>query len=302
MPNLRIALAQLNATVGDISANSDLMLEWARRAQDAGADLALFPEMALTGYPVEDLALRRSFVEASRVGIHNLATRLADSGLGELVCVVGYLDRTDEPSHPKGGRPQNVCAVLHQGQVLARYAKHHLPNYGVFDESRYFTPGNDLQMVRIRGVDVVLAICEDLWQDGGPIAAAAEAGAGLVAVINASPYERDKDDARDQLVTRRAVEAGCPLAYVNLVGGQDELVFDGDSMVSDAEGRLLLRGNQFVEELLVADFELPAAGSAAAGSSARSGDVAGPVEMTVTRHVLSEAGDPPPEPVAPTVA
>jgi NAD+ synthase (glutamine-hydrolysing) len=296
VPNLRIALAQLNATVGDISANSDLVLDWAHQASDAGAHLVLFPEMVLTGYPVEDLALRQSFVEASRISVQHLATRLAEQGLGDLVAVVGYLDRTDEPQLPKGGRPQNMCAVLHQGKVLAPYAKHHLPNYGVFDEFRYFTPGNTLQVVRVRGVDVAIAICEDLWQDGGPVAAAAEAEAGLLAVINASPYERDKDDTRGELVVRRAAEAGCPLAYVNLVGGQDELVFDGDSMIADGDGHVLLRGNQFVEELLVADLELGAATADLVDEEpGRSG-------MAISRHLLSEAGDPPAELVSPVVA
>ena len=180
MPHLRIALAQLNATVGDISANADLVTEWAVKAHEGGAHLALFPEMVLTGYPVEDLALRQSFVEASRTSIQRLAARLVERGAGDLVAIVGYLSRTDDPTHPKGGHPQNVAAVLHQGQVVTTYAKHHLPNYGVFDEFRYFKPGDQLEIVRVRGVDVAIAICEDLWQDGGPVAATAEAGAGLL--------------------------------------------------------------------------------------------------------------------------
>ena len=171
--------------------------------------------------------------------------------------MVGYLDRRDDPAHPKGGHPQNVAAVLHHGDVVTSYAKHHLPNYGVFDEYRYFEPGNELRVLRIRGIDVAVAICEDLWQDGGPVAATAEAGAGLLAVINASPYERDKDDARGELVARRAREAGCPLAYVNLLGGQDELVFDGDTMIAQADGTITVRALQFVEELVVADLDLP---------------------------------------------
>ncbi|MBA3528004.1 MAG: NAD+ synthase [Propionibacteriaceae bacterium] len=297
MPHLRIALAQLNATVGDISANADLVLEWSKKASEAGAHLVLFPEMVLTGYPVEDLALRQSFVEASRLSISHLSTRLAEQGLGDLVAVVGYLDRTDDPHLPKGGLPQNKAAVLHQGQVLAPYAKHHLPNYGVFDEFRYFKPGHEMQVVRVRGVDVAIAICEDLWQDGGPVAAAAEAEAGLLAVINASPYERDKDDTRGELVARRAAEAGCPLAYVNLVGGQDELVFDGDSMISDASGAILVRGPQFSEELIVADLELGAATADLA--HVRQPGLSG---MTISRHLISEAGDPPAELVEPAVA
>jgi NAD+ synthase (glutamine-hydrolysing) len=295
VPHLRIALAQLNATVGDISANADLVVDWSRRAADAGAHLVLFPEMVLTGYPVEDLALRRAFVEASRTSVQRLARRLDEEGLGELVAVVGYLDRTDEPDHPKGGHPQNAAAVLHRGEVIASYAKHHLPNYGVFDEFRYFRPGQELHVLRIRGVDVAVAICEDLWQDGGPVAAAALAGAGLLVVVNASPYERDKDDVRGELVSRRAREAGCPLAYVNLVGGQDELVFDGDSMIADASGSIVVRGQQFVEELTVADLDLPVAMAELDNDTIAAG-------MTVVRRVVSGVGEPPAERIAPTVA
>ena len=304
MPHLRIALAQLNTTVGNISANADLIVEWAERAHIAGAHLVLFPEMALTGYPVEDLALRQSFVEASRISIARLASRLHGGGFGDLVAVVGYLDRTDDPDHPKGGHPLDAAAVLHQGRVVTTYAKHHLPNYGVFDEYRYFKPGNELHVVRIRGVDVAIAICEDLWQDGGPVAATREAGAGLLAVINASPYERDKDDVRGELVARRAREAGCPLAYVNLVGGQDELVFDGDTMISAEDGTITVRALQFVEELVLADLELQPA-SAPVRTELAPGTVPaepGQSGMIITRHVISEASEPPAEPIKSEVA
>ena len=297
-------MAQVNATVGDISANADLVMDWSKQAADAGAHLVLFPEMMLTGYPVEDLALRRSFVEASRTSINRLADRLLGAGLGDLVVVVGYLDRTNEPDHPKGGHPQNAAAVLYQGEVVCSYAKHHLPNYGVFDEFRYFKPGNELHVLRIRGVDVAIAICEDLWQDGGPVAATAEAAAGLLAVINASPYERDKDDVRGGLVRRRAREAGCPLAYVNLVGGQDELVFDGDTMIADEAGRIFVRALQFVEDLVVADLNL-APGTAELQSELVEGTVPaepGQSGMIIHRHHLSEAGDEPAELITPAVA
>ncbi|MFZ1114740.1 MAG: NAD+ synthase [Propionibacteriaceae bacterium] len=304
MPHLRIAMAQVNATVGDISANADLVMDWSKQAADAGAHLVLFPEMMLTGYPVEDLALRRSFVEASRTSINRLADRLLGAGLGDLVVVVGYLDRTNEPDHPKGGHPQNAAAVLYQGEVVCSYAKHHLPNYGVFDEFRYFKPGNELHVLRIRGVDVAIAICEDLWQDGGPVAATAEAAAGLLAVINASPYERDKDDVRGGLVSRRAREAGCPLAYVNLVGGQDELVFDGDTMIADEAGTIFVRALQFVEDLVVTDLDL-APGTAELRSELVEGTVPaepGQSGMIIHRHHLSEAGDEPAELITPAVA
>ncbi|HYO20129.1 MAG TPA: NAD+ synthase [Dermatophilaceae bacterium] len=257
MAQMRLALAQINPTVGDLTGNAKAVREWTARAAEAGAHLVAFPEMMLTGYPVEDLALHSSFALASRTALKELAVALASDGHGDLPVVVGYLDRApyslSEASHPL---PQNCAAVLHQGQVRARYAKHHLPNYGVFDEFRIFEPGRDLTVVRIGDVDVALAICEDLWQEGGPVAMTRQAGAELLLVINGSPYEEDKDDVRYDLVARRAAEAGCTLAYLNLVGGQDELVFDGDSLVVDAAGAVLARGPQFLEDLLVVDLDL----------------------------------------------
>ena len=266
MAQIRVALAQLNVTVGDIDGNADKIVQWTRHGAERGAHLVAFPEMALVGYPVEDLALRRSFVDASQAAIGKLATRLAEEGLGETVVVVGYLDRafgpamgTDRLGRPKGS-PVNAAAVIHGGRIVGRYAKHHLPNYGVFDEYRHFVPGDTLLVVRVHGVDVAITICEDMWQDGGPVAATREAGAGLLLVINSSPYEANKDDVRGDLARRRAREAGCTLAYVNLVGGQDELVFDGDSLITDAEGEIFARAPQFDAGGMVVDLELPAAG------------------------------------------
>jgi NAD+ synthase (glutamine-hydrolysing) len=250
MPQLRLALAQLDARVGDITGNADAVLDWSRRAAEAGADVALLPEMVLTGYPVEDLALRESFAIASRRALDALPARLEEAGLGELLVVVGYLDLDDVG-------PRNAAAIIHHGAVVDRYFKHHLPNYGVFDEFRYFSPGSVLPVVRFRGVDIGVVICEDIWQDGGPVAGYGEVGVDLLLCLNGSPYERAKDDARGALVARRAREAGAPMAYVNLVGGQDELVFDGDSMVADASGTLLARAPQFVEHLLVLDLDVP---------------------------------------------
>ncbi|MFJ9456009.1 NAD+ synthase [Kitasatospora sp. NPDC101447] len=264
MPNLRLALSQIDPWVGDLARNSDEVVRWTKQAVEAGAQLVAFPEMALTGYPVEDLALRHSFVEASRGALVELAGRLAADGLGEVPVVVGYLGRSDHASprfNRPAGSPQNCAAVLHRGEVVTRFAKHHLPNYGVFDEFRWFVPGDQLPVVRVHGVDVALAICEDIWQDGGRVTAAREAEAGLLLVINGSPYERNKDDQRLELVRRRAAEAGCTLAYVNMVGGQDELVFDGDSIVVGADGEVLARSPQFEEHLLLLDLDLPAASS-----------------------------------------
>jgi NAD+ synthase (glutamine-hydrolysing) len=285
MPHLRVALAQVDVTVGALAANTELLLDRTREAAAAGAHLVAFPEMALTGYPVEDLALRRSFQAASRRALTDFAARLNSEGLGDIAVVVGYLDAT-EHDRPRLGRPagapKNALAILHGGRVVARSSKHHLPNYGVFDEFRYFVPGNVLPVVRLHGVDVAFAICEDLWQEGGPVAATAGAGAGLLVVINGSPYELDKDDTRLALCARRAAEANATLAYVNLVGGQDELVFDGDSLVVAPDGRALYRAPQFTECLLLADLDLPA-GAADPGDPAR----AQAAEVGVDRYVVS---------------
>ncbi|MGH3980224.1 MAG: NAD+ synthase [Pseudonocardiaceae bacterium] len=258
MPQIRLALAQVNACVGDLGGNSALVAGRCREAARAGAHLVVFPEMVLTGYPVEDLALRESFAHASVRALESLASRLAGAGCGELAAVVGYLDRD-------AAGPRNAAAVLHRGRVAATQFKHHLPNYGVFDERRYFTPGGTLDVLALHGLQVGVVICEDIWQDGGPVTALGQAGVDLVVAPNASPYERNKDDARLSLVSRRAAEAGAPVAYANLVGGQDELVFDGDSMVVDGRGGLLVRAPQFVEQLLLLDLDLPGGSAGAAG-------------------------------------
>ena len=259
MPILRVALAQSNPTVGDLAGNRARAREAVARAAALGADIVALPEMFLTGYPIEDLALRPTFQAASRAAAEGLASDLAADGLGEIVVIVGYLDRLAGAANRLGrprGAPVNAAGVLHRGELVARYCKHHLPNYGVFDEFRYFVPGEEPCVLRVRGVDVALAICEDLWQDGGPVAKAR--GCGLLVVINGSPYERNKDDVRLDLCRHRAREGDFALAYVNMVGGQDELVFDGDSLIVGADGSLIARGAQFVDEILVADLDLPA--------------------------------------------
>ncbi|MEV4602275.1 NAD+ synthase [Amycolatopsis sp. NPDC049253] len=271
MPQLRIALAQVNPTVGDIDGNTALTVEWTRRAAEAGAHVVVFPEMSQTGYPVEDLAFRATFAQASRRSLDELARRLDDAGCGEVLTYVGYLD------HDEAG-PRDAAAALFRGEVVAKQYKHHLPNYGVFDEHRYFKPGTELQVLRLHGIDIGMVICEDIWQDGGPISALGKAGVDLVVAPNASPYERSKDEQRLPLVARRAAEAGAPLVYTNQVGGQDDLVFDGDSLVVGADGRLLARAPQFVEHLLVVDMDLTS------GGHAGDGDLAG---LHVHRRVLS---------------
>ncbi|MGZ4554775.1 MAG: NAD+ synthase [Mycobacteriaceae bacterium] len=284
MPQLRLALAQVNACVGDLTGNAELVVDRAQRAVEAGAQVILLPEMVLTGYPVEDLALRRSFADASRSTLDSLATRLDGAGCGEACVVVGYLDRD-----AAGAR--NCAAVLQGGVVHTRYAKHHLPNYGVFDEFRYFAAGNELPVLRIHGLDVGIVICEDIWQDHGPVAAYSEAGVDLLLCLNGSPYERSKDDTRGALVARRARESGAAIAYVNLVGAQDELVFDGDSMVVSASGEMLARAPQFTEHLLLVDVDLPAGG-------ARAETVSG---WNLERITLSEASLPGWQPHPPEV-
>lgn len=257
---IRLALSQANTVVGDLAGNAAIVRAHAREADARGADLVVFPEMTLTGYPVEDLALRPSFQDASVEALHALARDLDSDGLGSLICVVGYLDHLDDSDLGIAGRPRrapvNAAAVLHGGHVVGRYIKHHLPNYGVFDESRYFVSGESPLVLRYAGASISVAICEDLWQQGGPVAWARANGAGLLVVLNASPYEREKDDARLHLCRERARESGAVIAYSNLVGGQDELVFDGDSMIVLPDGTLAARAAQFTEQLLITDVEI----------------------------------------------
>lgn len=261
---LRLALAQINPTVGDLTGNCALIQASTARAGNAGAHLVVFPEMVVTGYPVEDLALRPSFRLASKAATTALARQVREDGYGDLVLVVGYLDEAPDFVNRLGapqGAPQNAVAIIHDGTIKARYVKHHLPNYGVFDEFRNFVPGQDSLVVRIHGVDVGVAICEDIWQEGGTVSELRGRTPGLVVVPNGSPYERNKDDVRLALVQQRAFEIGAPIAYVNMTGGQDDLVFDGDTIVVGPTRSLIARGPQFEDHLLVVDLELKAATS-----------------------------------------
>jgi NAD+ synthase (glutamine-hydrolysing) len=242
---LRVAMAQINPTVGDLAGNAAMVLAHAQMAENNGAHIALFPEMVLTGYPVEDLALRLSFQEASRTAIEVLASQLP----GNLVSVVGYLDCVE-------GAPQNRVAVIHGGEIVARYTKCHLPNYGVFDEYRNFVAGDETLVVRIHGVDVGIVICEDLWIDGGISEQLAARTPGLILVPNGSPYERAKDDVRLALVQKRAREFKAPLVYVNMTGGQDDLVFDGDSIAVTASGEVIARAPQFEDGMAIIDIDV----------------------------------------------
>ena len=239
---LRVALAQINPTVGDLAGNGQLISTAILAAHSAGAHLVVFPEMIVTGYPVEDLALRPSFQTASKATLVDLASKVA----GDIVAVVGYLDTS------ASGAPQNCVAVISGGKVMAKYVKRHLPNYGVFDEFRNFTAGTESLVVRIHGVDVAIAICEDIWHS---LADIAERTPGLVVVPNGSPFERNKDDVRLALVQQRAREVGAPMAYVNMTGGADDLVFDGDTIVVDKAGQLIARAPQFRDEVVLVDID-----------------------------------------------
>jgi NAD+ synthase (glutamine-hydrolysing) len=235
---LRVALAQINPTVGDFEGNAALIHKAVSEAANDGAQIVVFPEMIVTGYPVEDLALRPSFQAASIAAVEKIASAISS----DIVAVVGYLDHG----------PKNAVAVIHQGQIKARYFKQHLPNYGVFDEFRNFKPGVENLIVRIQGVDVAIAICEDIWQKVDAITARKP---GLLVVPNGSPFERNKDDVRLALVQKRAQEIGAPIAYVNMTGGQDDLVFDGDTIVVGSDGRLIARSAQFVNQVVTVDIE-----------------------------------------------
>jgi NAD+ synthase (glutamine-hydrolysing) len=257
-------LAQTDPLLGDLEGNARSVVRVVADAVAAGADIVAFGEMALSGYPIEDLAMRPSFLAAAHERVQRLARDLLDAGFGDIPVIVGHPDGPFEPrlldtSNAPTAIAQNAASVLQGGVVVGRYAKHHLPNYSVFDEYRNFIPGDELLVLRVRGVDVALIICEDLWRDGGPVARVLHADAGLLMVINASPYERDKDEVRLPLVRKRAVENDTAVAYVNIVGGQDDLVFDGDSVVVDRNGGVIARAPQFVEHLLVVDVELDGA-------------------------------------------
>ncbi len=245
MSGLTIALAQVNPCVGDVAGNTALVRQWCRKAADAGAGLVAFPEMVLVGYPIEDLALRQSFQRAAGRALDDLARDLAADGLGGLTVVLGNIGVNAE------GRPTNDAVVIQDGVITARYSKHHLPNYGVFDERRIFASGTERCVVEVRGTRVGLVICEDIWQDGGPVARMADADVQLLLVLNGSPFEEGKGRIRTDLARRRAAEVEAPLAYVNMWGGQDDLVFDGHSFIVAADGAWMANAGGFRDELLM---------------------------------------------------
>ena len=257
MPIVRLALAQTNPTVGDIAANSQQIFEAVCAAAAQGATLVLFGEMALSGYPIEDLSSRREFLADAMDAVDALAVRIKDAGLAEVAVVVGH-PRFLGPSDVDGDRhewsiAQNTASVLLDGRIVGNYAKHHLPNYSVFDEYRNFAPGNELLTFEHLGLRFSTVICEDIWQDGGPVASISAASTDVTLVLNGSPFELDKADRRVDLVRHLAKTQSCSVVYVNLIGGQDDLVFDGASFAVDAGGALVTTAASFESDLVLVD-------------------------------------------------
>ncbi|MDD6462321.1 MAG: hypothetical protein PUF51_07765, partial [Bifidobacteriaceae bacterium] len=242
--DITFALAQIDTCVGDLDGNAAKVLDASRKAAAHGAHVVVCPEMTLTGYPIEDLAFRATFRKAARRTADDLAARLDAEGLGDLFVVVGTVGATHGEQ-----LPQNRLVVLHKGVVWAGYDKHFLPNYGVFDEFRIFAPGERSLVLDVRGRKIGVAICEDIWQEGGPVADLAGRGIDLLLTINGSPYEEGKTGTRQELCARRARQVGAPVIYLNQVGGQDDLVFDGASFVIAPDGTLLERSVQFAPAL-----------------------------------------------------
>ena len=244
MPGLNIVLAQVNPCVGDIQGNALLVRRAVAQAAKAGARVVVTPEMVITGYPIEDLALRASFQRASADATVALAADLAADGYGGITVVLGTLGVNAE------GKPTNDAIVIENGAITARYSKHHLPNYGVFDERRIFAPGDASLTIDVDGRKLGIVICEDIWQDGGPVAALAHEDIDALLVLNGSPFEEGKGRVRTDLARKRAAEVGAPLLYVNMWGGQDDLVFDGHSFVVAADGAWMANAPGFEDALL----------------------------------------------------
>jgi NAD+ synthase (glutamine-hydrolysing) len=262
MRPFRIAMVQMNPTVGDVDGNVRRIVGWLREAKKAGADLVAFPELAITGYPPEDLLLKPKFLRENRRALQEVIRR--SRGLAAVVGCVGESAmsalKVGQPMVVPAGRHElsNAAAVIAGGRLVATYDKRYLPNYGVFDESRYFHPGRKISVVVLGGVAIGVNICEDIWFPEGPARAQAAAGAEIIVNINASPFQVGKSRLREQMLATRARENGLIVTYTNMVGGQDELVFDGNSLILDQSGEVVLRGKAFEEEMLVADLNVAA--------------------------------------------
>ncbi|HYY79629.1 MAG TPA: NAD+ synthase [Actinomycetes bacterium] len=295
MERLRLAGAQINPVVGDVDGNVGRILDAYRDAVAARAHLVVFPELAVTGYPPEDLVFKPSFLAASRAAVERVAAET-----GEVAAVVGYV----EPTH---AGPANAAALCHRGRVLASYRKVLLPNYGVFDEERYFVPGGEALLACFGAAEVAVTICEDVWFPWGPVAPAAAAGAEVVVCLNASPYRIEKRDRLMPMLATRAADHGVHLFYVHAVGGQDELVFDGQSAWFDPQGRLLAQAGAFTEELLVVDLTLEEGATARLSDRPRRTPAVNPNPSLPVRRVrvtdeLADPGEPLPPRVAPALA
>lgn len=262
MRTLRIAMAQINPTVGDIAGNTRVIKAWINEARKAKADLVAFPELATTGYPPEDLLLKPRFVADNRRALDEIAKDCKG-----IVAVVGYVGqglagggKAQQPSVVAAGQHEltNAAAMLTERRMIASYSKWLLPNYGVFDESRYFHPGRKVQLVTVHGVTIAVNICEDIWFPDGPTRVQAAAGAEVIVNMNASPFHIGKSRAREQMLATRARENNVILTYTNTVGGQDELVFDGNSVILDQTGEVIARAKAFEEDMIVADLQVDA--------------------------------------------
>ena len=276
----RLALAQINPTVGDIAGNTAKILDYLERAREAQADLVAFPELAITGYPPEDLLFKRSFLTDNVAAMEKVAA--ASQGIA---VVLGYVHivSLERQSEDVGPQVTNAAALCYGGKLIDTYHKIFLPNYGVFDEQRYFQSGSECPVYTIGGVAVGVNICEDIWYPVGPTTVQCQAGAELIVNINASPFHAGKCAFREDMIAQRASENSLTVAYVNTVGGQDELVFDGGSIICDPAGGLVARGPAFQESLLITDLSFP---SQAKENPANAGAGVGtPKTMTV-----SEAG------------
>jgi NAD+ synthase (glutamine-hydrolysing) len=241
---LRLAMAQINVVVGDIEGNAQKIIDWIDRARDADADIVTFPELALTGYPPEDLLLKPQFIDANLAALDKIISRTRD-----ITAVIGFVDRKDDIF--------NAAAIVQNGKLVTAYHKIYLPNYGVFDEFRYFQPGKRCPVFQIGPATIGVSICEDIWYPDGPVfQQALSGGAEIIINISSSPYHAGKRRWREQMLATRAADNTVVVAYSNLVGGQDELVFDGDSLVFDENGDLITRGKQFEEDLVVVDLDI----------------------------------------------
>jgi NAD+ synthase (glutamine-hydrolysing) len=255
MPIVRLALAQTNPTVGAIQANLAQAIVEIRKAKEQGADLVVFGEMAITGYPIEDLASRESFILEAELAVRSIASELSSPEFSDLAVVIGHPAMASAQEQTGWAIAKNCASVIINGQIVGRYAKHHLPNYSVFDEYRNFVPGNELLTFEHKGLRFSTVICEDIWQQGGPVAKLADQNTDVALILNGSPFEIDKDDKRLALVKDLVKRQNCSAVYVNLVGGQDDLVFDGDSIVIDSKCRLVARAKQFKNDLVLIDVE-----------------------------------------------